>query len=323
MALRFRPSTAASLRRRIDAFTSSPQPAFPGVILHVADGNNTTLFSYGSHQHTSATLFGVYSVTKIICTIAFMQLVDLGAVSLDDPCVVERMLPELLAKKVLTGSVSVKGKGEDKMAWMFEERKSDITPRMLLNHTNGTGHSLFNEELRAFLGDLCDEANETSDPYSVILQSPLLWQPGTHANYGQGFDWMGVLMERLTKQALGDVFRKGVFEKMGIQRSGYMAHLGGDIATVEGVDYWPVSLNEKGGFVALEPTPQRRVERGGAWPAGNVHVQTGAMGVVSCVADLARMLGILLPQNAGVVSAAPSKHVPRGKLISRQRCRTP
>ncbi|KAL5398109.1 hypothetical protein PMIN03_012813 [Paraphaeosphaeria minitans] len=293
MPLRFKPATAALLRQYIDASTSGPEPDLPGAIIHIVDQKNNTLFSYASRTYTPETLFDVYSVTKIICTIAFMQLVDLKVLSLDDPSIVKRVLPELSAKKVLTGEVSVRGKGEENTAWNFEKQHTDITPRMLLNHTNGTGHSLFDVRLQEFLGGGLADMNETVDSYATILKSPLLWQPGTHANYGQGFDWMGVLLERVTHRALSDVFHQNVFAKMGITRSGYLGGRSGCITTREGVDHWPTSLRVQGGYAGLGLTPRPKVTRDDVWPTGGYHVETGAMGVVSCVADLGRMLSIL------------------------------
>lgn len=79
-----------------------------------------------------------------------------------------------------------------KRLWRFEERSSDITARMLLNHTYGGGHTYFNALLLEYIHDLGEGAwaktNEATDPYGILLASPLLWQPGTHTNCGQGLN---------------------------------------------------------------------------------------------------------------------------------------
>ncbi|KAF9729984.1 beta-lactamase family protein [Paraphaeosphaeria minitans] len=297
MPLLFKPSVAALLHEYIDVATSGPEACLPGAIVHVVDHNNATLFSYASHRHSTQTLFDVYSVTKIVCTIAFMQLVDSNALSLDDHFIIKRHLPELEAKRVLAETGSVRGKEDKSSLLNFEKQHTDITPRMLLNHTNGTGHSLFNARLREYLGRGFDDENETVEPYGTILQSPLMWQPGTHASYGQGFDWLGVLLERVTHRALGDVFHQNLFAKMGVTRSGYSGGRSGSMPTGEGTDHWPTRFRVLGGFGLV---PRLRVTRDDTWPIGGHHVETGAMGVVSCVADLGRLLTILLPQNGGV-----------------------
>lgn len=44
----------------------------------------------------------LYSQTKLVTAVAILQLVDRGIVSLDDPAVVEKHAPELLAQEVLS-----------------------------------------------------------------------------------------------------------------------------------------------------------------------------------------------------------------------------
>lgn len=290
MAHRFRASIAESLRKRIDEVTGGANAIFPGVVLHVVDKNNTPIFSHASHPHNPETLFAIFSVTKILCTIAFMQLVDLGKVSLDDASVIEDVLPQLCAQKVLVGPNSP-----------LEDRKTRITPRMLLNHTNGTGHSLFDKALADFLDR---PSNEITDPYTTIVQSPLLWQPGTCANYGQGFDWMGVLVERLTEQRFSDVLRYGIFEKMGLRRSGYLGYLEGDMAAFAEQDYWPPTIRKENAFRALDSLPRPESNAEHAPLGAGRHVQTGSIGVISCAADLGHLLTVLLPQNSGLASGS-------------------
>jgi len=297
-----KPSTAASLRKYIDDATVGDNPTLPGVIMHVIDSQSNTLFSHTSRPHTLETTFQIHSVTKIIATIAFMQLVERGIVSLDDASIVEKVLPELASKKVVTGSTEKEGK----KLWTFEERKTPITPRMLMNHTNGTGCSFFNVETLELLGEDRDKSHEGNEFWDAIRRVPLLWQPGTKTNYGQGLDWLGVLVERLTNRAFGDVLREGIFEKMGIKNTGYGGQFYGDMATSEDEDYWPTSFRTEGGLVPMEANVQEKRTSEDTWPKGknnNKHVHTASFGLVSCVADLVRIASILLPQNAGVVSA--------------------
>jgi len=75
---------------------------------------------------TLDSIFWIASCTKMLVGIACMQLVEKGALSLDDSAQVERLCPELKQVKVLQ---------ED---GTLVEKKRGITLRMLLSHTGRT-----------------------------------------------------------------------------------------------------------------------------------------------------------------------------------------
>ncbi|KAF1959125.1 beta-lactamase/transpeptidase-like protein [Byssothecium circinans] len=160
--------TKDDLNTYISSFTSGDKPKLPGAIVHIVDAKNNVLFSHasggGSQTLSTDTLFVILSVTKIIGAIAFMQLVDRGVVSLDDAEVIKKLVPELASKKVLTGS-RVKEDGSGETEWVFEDMKTDITPRMLMSHCWGGGHSFFNKFLYSYLmrDGLWANANESND----------------------------------------------------------------------------------------------------------------------------------------------------------------
>jgi methyl acetate hydrolase len=161
------------LQEYIDNATTKSAPIVPGAILHIVDKENNTLFSHasgGSVPLSSDTLAIIYSCTKIIGAIAFMQLVERKIISLDDTTVIPELLPELAAKKVLLG---FEDDADGKRTPKFEDRTTVFTPRMLMNHTNGTGHEYFNPLLKELLVDNFEKRNEVADPYNTILDSPL------------------------------------------------------------------------------------------------------------------------------------------------------
>lgn len=116
------------------------------------------------------TVFWIASCTKMITGLACMQLVEQGKLELDNAESVYKLAPEIKEKKVL------------KSDGTLEDRKGDITLRMLLDHTAGFGYSFFNEKLRdmrrptgwdEFAGDAED-----------LLEQPLVNQPGERWEYG-------------------------------------------------------------------------------------------------------------------------------------------
>ncbi|KAF2739340.1 beta-lactamase/transpeptidase-like protein [Polyplosphaeria fusca] len=227
---------------------------------------------------------------------AFMQLDERGLVSLDDPQVIENLLPELAAQKVLTGL-------NDGKSPIFEDRKRDITPRMLMNHTYGGGHSCFNPLLFEYLGGASNAVNEATDPHQTALDSPLLWQPGTHTNYGQGFDWLAVLIERLTKTSLDKHLSENIFAPLGLRDIGFEDTFGGNITSRESSKgkFWPRNMRQPDGtIVPIDPPVLVNPERPLAYPKGKYHTFPLGTGLAATASEVARLHTIMLPENAGV-----------------------
>ncbi|KAH7408385.1 beta-lactamase family protein [Phaeosphaeria sp. MPI-PUGE-AT-0046c] len=311
MAPKISPQATTSLRSYIENATTGPSPTIPGAVVHVIDSNATALFTHGSsalHSPTATSISIIHSLTKIIGSIAFLQLIERKLVtSLDDPSIIPQYLPELAAKKVLTGS-STNATGEKE--WHFEERVGDITPRMLMNHTYGGGHTLMNELLFAYLSSRedvdCDKINEAVDPYGTLLVSPLLWQPGTKTNYAQGFDWLAVLIERVTKQSLVQYLQENIFDPLKLQSMGFEPAFAGRSLEREGNEgkFWPRILKSsaqgKVSHAVLDPGAPETVTRPDAFPHGTHHVGCLGTGLIGSAEDYARLVSILLPQNNGV-----------------------
>ncbi|ORY15048.1 beta-lactamase/transpeptidase-like protein [Clohesyomyces aquaticus] len=239
---------------------------------------------------------------------AFMQLVDQGLTHLDDSDIIQKLLPELAGKQILTGYEDDGHGGERPILVPIEEGRK-ITPRMLMNHTNGTGHTFFNPMMNRYLSSGWDKRNETADPHQTALDAPLMWQPGTHTNYGQGFEWLAVLIERLTGRSLDSVFQGSIFGKLGLQGTGWEESYGGTITSAlgnEGV-LWPRSLKMTNGegeesWVVMDPPALATVERKEAYPKGRYHTFPLGTGLVSTASDLGRLLSILLHEGKDPVS---------------------
>ncbi|KAF2035800.1 beta-lactamase family protein [Setomelanomma holmii] len=306
-------AAAASLRTYINNSTITVSPLLPGALVYITDSQNNVLFSYGVGTPTPPTAQSIsiiQSLTKLVGSIACLQLVERGLTSLDDPTIILTHLPELAAKKVLTGyTTSPSGTKH----FHFEDQHVSITPRMLLNHTYGGGHTYFNTLLFQYFQDrgIWHTTNEAADTYATLLASPLLWQPGTKTNYGQGLDWIAVLIERLTGQKLAEYLEENIFKPLGMSATGFEPGFGGDVLEREGNEgmFWPRVLRdgngtdegegESGGFTKLDPDVPEIKTRDDAFPAGNYHTGSLGTGLVSCAKDSTRLLSILLPQNAG------------------------
>jgi CubicO group peptidase (beta-lactamase class C family) len=293
---------ATTLRTYIDNATKGSSPTIPGAVVHIVDSQNNVLFSHRSNHSTTPEVKPVsviHSLTKIVGAIAYLQLVEHNLTSLDDPNIITTHLPELAAKKVLTGYTT---DPDGTKIWQLENRVGDITPRMLMNHTYGGGHTYMNELLLAYFLDPntpVDWAttNEINNTYGTVLAAPLLFQPGTKANYGQGLDWLAVLIERLTHQSLASYLRTNIFDPLSLTSMAFEPSVGGPALDRE--MFWPRTLRTPERYVAIESVPEQ-VTRADAYPVGDYHTGCLGSGLVSSAEDYARLMSIFLPENAGV-----------------------
>jgi CubicO group peptidase (beta-lactamase class C family) len=162
----------------LDEATSGGKKGAPGLVFVAVDKSGNTLVEHASGTRgvesnepmTLDTTFWIASMTKIVATIACLQLTEQGRMPLDDPEFVAKHAPELAKKKVLYDGVNA------------VDQERPITMRMLLSHTAGFGYAFFDSRvakagrpvgLDEFQGDERD-----------ILESPLVNQPGSMWEYG-------------------------------------------------------------------------------------------------------------------------------------------
>lgn len=169
--------TLNTLRSTVDAACYDHSKGIPGATVVVVGKDGEELFAHASGRRGMAsteemTLDSVYwiaSCTKMITGVACMQAVEKGLLRLDDGDQLEGLCPELKALQVLK---------EDRT---LEDKKRQITLRMLLTHTAGFGYSFFNVRLRDW--GLPAGIDEFSGRLEDMI-SPLLFQPGEGWEYG-------------------------------------------------------------------------------------------------------------------------------------------
>ncbi|KAL6894866.1 beta-lactamase/transpeptidase-like protein [Trichoderma evansii] len=152
---------------------------------------------------TLDTIFWIASSTKMLTGLGCMQLVEQGALKLDDGDHLENLIPEIKEVQVLRDDGTC------------EAKIKKITLRMLLSHTSGFAYTFFNERLRDW--SFPAEANEFSGRIEDIISLPLVFQPGERWEYGTGIDWTGLAVERISGLALNTYFQNHIFEPLGIK----------------------------------------------------------------------------------------------------------
>ncbi|KAJ5590570.1 hypothetical protein N7450_004542 [Penicillium hetheringtonii] len=191
--------------------------SIPGVTVNIVDEQGNEQFSYAGGTRAIGSgvpmdmesIFWIASCTKIVTSIACLQLVEKGLINLDDASSLEAILPELKSVQVLSGK-----DGNFDLA----PKCRGISLRMLLSHTAGFTYSFFNESIRDFRQP--DGYDEFSGHMNDMLQ-PLVHQPGEKWEYGISHDWAGIVVERLSHQSLDEYFRENIFIPLGISEMGF------------------------------------------------------------------------------------------------------
>jgi CubicO group peptidase (beta-lactamase class C family) len=151
-------------------------------------------------------------MTKLATSLACLQLVERGALSLDDPSYIKKHLPELWALPILTGI-------EDDGTEIKISRTQPLTLRHLLTHTCGLAYEFAHPLEMQYAAK--HRAKSMITPNATVAElargSPLLFEPGTAFAYGPGSDWAGILVQRASGLGLGEYFDKHIFGPVGIR----------------------------------------------------------------------------------------------------------
>ncbi len=198
LALMFAVQTSAADRIEQAVREGIDAGAFPGAvvvvgtrggILHARGYGHFTWSDQSPVPDPETTLYDLASLTKVVATTpVLMHLVDQGLVDLDHP--VERYLPEFV------------GSG-----------KAEVTVRHLLEHRSG---------LRAFL-PLNKETGSAAEARQRVFAEPLRWPPGSRVVYSDlNALLLGWLVERLRGESLAVASKGLVFDRLGMERTGYL-----------------------------------------------------------------------------------------------------
>ena len=149
-------------------------------------------------------LFRIASMTKPVTSLALMQLVEQGKISLDDPA--DKYLPELANLKVLESFDPATGD------YKVRPAAKRPTVRHFLTHTSGLAYPFTS----AIWRDFKPKAGEVY-PFG----GPLLVEPGERWHYSTSTDVVGRLVEVISGQKLEDYFRDHIFTPLKMYDTSY------------------------------------------------------------------------------------------------------
>jgi len=161
---------------------------------------------------TRDTIFRIYSMSKIITSVAVLTLIEDGRLRLDDP--IAAFLPALAAPRVFTGGTAA-------VPQLVPARRP-ITIRHLLTHTSGFAYGLSPSVVDDMYRDAKLLQARSSDEFVArVAKLPLISQPGEQFYYGVNTDLLGAIVEKVTGQTLGAYVKARILDPLGMVDTGF------------------------------------------------------------------------------------------------------
>lgn len=250
-------------------------------------------------------IFRIASMTKPVTSVAFMQLVEQGKVALSEP--VAKYIPEF-------ANLGVFMAGGGAIPFVSRPPTGPLRIVDLLRHTSGFTYS-FQERTPVDAAYRKTELehwgkNDSQSFIDHLARIPLQFDPGSCWNYSVSTDVLGVIVERISGQSLGDYFQQHILGPLGMVDTGFAV-------PADKADRLPEAY-------AFDPANKMKlVDKAGAessW-AGRHTFQSGGGGLASTLADYHRFCRMLLNGGAldGVQIISPktlelmtANHLPGG-----------
>jgi len=164
-------------------------------------------------------IYYIQSMTKPIMSVAIMQLVERGKLSLaDNAADYYPPLKKLRVIKDLTTGIY----GPTTSA------KQPITILQLLTHTSGLSHgleeTLFDQQLfKLMYNELFDPAeyNNLKERVEKLMLVPLIGQPGEQWHYSAATDILALILEKITGQSTETYLKENIFDPLSMNETGY------------------------------------------------------------------------------------------------------
>ena len=257
------PSEEKVTRAMNAAMEKSDLPALVAIAINKA-GEKVT-YSYGKAvweedaEVTPNHIFRIYSMTKLVTSIAALQLVEKGILGLDDD--LSELMPEMTSIPILLNGELV-------------EPENTITLRHLLTHTSGFGYLGFTISNEGFNGDTWEYED-----------MPRHFESGTKFLYGSSTDWVGKLVEKVSGIDLEAYFRKYITGPLQMNRTYFNVP--------DSLQSYIVSYGHRGddGEQELTKLPNRI-------PATKDTILSGGGGLFSSPSDYTKLLQCLLNDGA-------------------------
>ncbi len=247
-------------------------------------GERTLLSGEKRPQRLDDVLF-LASATKLIATIAALQCVEDGLLSLNGN--LSSVAPELAAKQVVTGF------SDDGETPLLEPPARPITLEMLLTHSSGISYDFMNPHVARWRQKFDPPQEDVHRSVEEAFSYPLGFQPGDSWMYGPGLDWAGRVVERVTGRTLGEHMQQRICDPL-------------DIADAQ---FYPVTRKDlRARLVDLNPQDPDALGRAVLGDAAVMNKRTrgdfGGHGLFMSGADYVKVLRSLLANDGKLLKPA-------------------
>jgi len=253
----------------------------PGAVVLIARrGKPVYLKSFGVKDMATKTpmspdtIFAVYSMTKLVTSVAAMMLVDEGKLKPSD--LLSKYIPEFADVKV---GVETKGKDGKAVLTLVSPVRA-ITIDDIMRHTAGIGYDsigsdLVKESYRA--GNLFADNPDNATFVRRLAKVPLTSQPGAIWRYGYSTDVLGRVIEVISGQSLYQFMSERLFVPLGMTSTRFVL----DTPELRGRMAEPMPNDN-----VMGPSEQRRRAR--------TRWESGGGGLLSTINDYARFGHMIL-----------------------------
>jgi CubicO group peptidase (beta-lactamase class C family) len=196
----------------------------PGAVVAIARKGKLVYFEAFGYRDKAAgvpmttdTIFTIASMTKPMVTVGALQLYEQGRVLIDDP--VSSYLPQFAKMQVARMDPS----GQTIVDTVPAARQ--ITIQDIMRHTSGIiyGGRGSTAVHKLYPASSSAAAAMTSAEFLDKLGSlPLMYQPGTVWDYGFSIDVLGLVVEAITHQRLGEYLQQSLFKPLGMTDTGFI-----------------------------------------------------------------------------------------------------
>lgn len=155
------------------------------------------------------TVFWIASMTKMVTTVAALQLRDAGRLDFAEP--VGKYLPEWDKLQVLDGF--------DGDTPRLRAPKGEATVAQLITHTAGATYWFWSADMVRY-EELTGQPNVVTG-LAAALGAPLVADPGSRFEYGTNTDFLGRVVEEASGQSLDAYFAKHILRPLDMVDTGF------------------------------------------------------------------------------------------------------
>ena len=165
-------------------------------------------------------LFRVASMSKLITTVATLQIYEKGHYDMGTP--LADVLPEFAEPEVFVSW------DEEKQVFVTEPAKQKIRMKHLFTHTSGIVYPVFTNAgrdgyLKAGITDACpDGTMDLAENIQRLAGVPLAHEPGEGYTYGMNMDVLGRVSEVVDGRPFARYMREEIFQPLGMTDTGFL-----------------------------------------------------------------------------------------------------